>query len=73
MLNVLLITGSSNHNMWYAHLIGCVVPLLAIEEIEYKSLQSEGFVNFVLKSDAEIVEIDPTKINMYANYVQEYT
>ena len=60
----LLIVKCDDNRKWYWPLVGQRVPLLAIEETEYKSLQPEGavpghrFVNFVSKEDALIVEIE---------------
>lgn len=39
---------------WYYHMVGKVVPLLAIEETEYKSREPAGYVNFVSKDDAVV-------------------
>jgi len=39
---------------WYYHMVGKVVPLLAIEETEYKSREPAGYVNFVSKGDAVV-------------------
>ena len=55
--------------MWYSSLVGCIVPLLKIEETEYKSVQPAGWVNFVLKEDAETIEVDIEKVYMYDRYV----
>jgi len=58
----LLIVQCNDNRKWYYGLVGQRVPLLAVEETEYKSLQPEGavpghrFVNFVSKEDAIIVE-----------------
>jgi hypothetical protein len=38
-------------------LVGSVVDLLAIEETEYKSLEPAGYINFVSKGDARVVNI----------------
>ena len=35
-------------------MVGKVVPLLAIEETEYKSREPAGYVNFVSKGDAVV-------------------
>lgn len=71
MLKVLLITGSSK-NKWYSNLVGYVVPLLAIEATEYKSAEPAGWINFVSKRDAEVIEIDTCKVNLYAAYIPEH-
>lgn len=60
----LLIVSCDDPKKWYADLIGERVPLLAIEETEYKSLQPTGaveghrYINFVSRGDAMIVEIE---------------
>lgn len=58
----LRITSCDDSHKWYANKVGQLVPLLAIEVREYKSLQDDGvcaghrFVNFVSKTDAVIEE-----------------
>lgn len=54
----LVITSCNDSSKWYAGLVGSVVPLLAIEETEYKTLQPSGFVNFISKCDATIINYD---------------
>ncbi|CDM42396.1 hypothetical protein [Ectopseudomonas oleovorans] len=51
----LLITGCRDHQMWYSHLVGQRVPLLAIEPDCYLSREPAGFTNMVYKQDAEVV------------------
>lgn len=59
----LRIISCEDNRKWYANKIGELVPLLAVEPTEYKSLEDDGvcighrFVNFVSKKDAVIVEI----------------
>jgi len=59
----LRIISCDDSHKWYANKIGQLVPLLAIEAREYKSLEDDGiteghrFVNFVSKEDAVIEEI----------------
>lgn len=55
-MKVLKILSCNDNHKWYANLIGQCVPLLAVEEKEYKSLEPSGYINFVSKEDAEIVE-----------------
>ena len=63
----LLIHSCDDPSKWYYLKQRAVVPLLAIEETEYKTLQDNGiapghrFINFVSKKDATIVEIDNEK------------
>jgi hypothetical protein len=52
----LLITGCNDRNMWYSGLVGKQVPFLKEESDVYRSLEPAGFVNFVRKADAQIVE-----------------
>jgi hypothetical protein len=52
----LLITGCNDRNMWYSGLVGKQVPFLKEESDAYRSLEPAGFVNFVRKADAQIVE-----------------
>lgn len=54
---MLKIISCDKADKWYANLIGEMVPLLAIEETEYKSRQPEGYINFVSKCDAVIVQL----------------
>ena len=53
----LLILKCNDPMRWYSHLVGTIVDFLAEEEIEYKSLEPAGYVNFVLKEDAKVVDI----------------
>lgn len=57
-MKALLITGCKDKLMWYSNLIGRYVPLLSEEEIEYKSFEPAGYINFVLKRDCEVRDID---------------
>jgi hypothetical protein len=60
----ILIQKCSDPRKWYANKVGQCVPLLAVEEKEYKSLQDpdevygKRFINFVSKDDAILVEGD---------------
>lgn len=55
----LLIVSCGDPMKWYANLIGKRVPLLSEEgdHFEYRSVEPAGYVNFVNKKDAVIVDI----------------
>ena len=55
---MLKIISCDKGDKWYANLIGQTVPLLAVEKTEYKSRQPDGYINFVSKGDAIIVEVN---------------
>lgn len=55
MKNIKIIS-CNDSSKWYASLVGQVVPLLEVEEQEYKSREPSGFINFVAKVDAEVTE-----------------
>ena len=40
---------------WYANKIGELVPFLGNCNLEYKSLEDAGYVNFVQHGDAEVI------------------
>lgn len=54
----LKITGCSDGHMWYAGLIGQVVPLLREESGDYFAREPAGYVNVVRKADARPVWVD---------------
>jgi len=56
----LLITGCSDPMMWYAKMIGSIVPLDGHDVLEkhYWSREVAGFRNVVLCADAEIVQVE---------------
>ena len=56
----LLIKSCSDSLRWYSNSIGKLVPLVDTEgdHFEYRSVDNDGYINFVLKSDAEIVEVE---------------
>ena len=56
-MKVLKIVSCRDKLKWYSDMVGYLVPLLAIEEIEYKSREPAGYINFVSKEDAEIIEV----------------
>ena len=59
MKQELLILKCEDKSKWYADLIGCRVPLLSYEDgyYEYKSRDKGGYLNYVDKDDAIIVDI----------------
>lgn len=61
---MLKITKCQDRLKWYYHLVGKYVPLLDIEEKEFRSREEAGYINFVSLSDAEIIELDETP-NLY--------
>jgi hypothetical protein len=63
-MKALLITDSKDRSMWYSKYIGRYVPLLDEEQIEYKSLEPAGYINFVLKKDCEVKEVSE-KVKFY--------
>ena len=42
---------------WYANKIGELVPFLGYANLEYKSREDAGYVNFVQHEDAEVVVV----------------
>jgi len=56
----LLIKSCYDNRKWYADKIGQLVPLLGEElgHYEYRSRQDDGYINYVHKNDAVIVEED---------------
>lgn len=64
-MKVLRINKSSKGRKWYTSLIGQIVPLLDIEESEYKSREPAGYVNFVSLEDGTVEECDQPHIKYY--------
>jgi len=56
-VKMLRITGCTDPGMWYAGLVGELVPHLGEWPESYKSLEPAGFVNMVKFEDAEIVTV----------------
>jgi len=56
----LLIKSCYDNRKWYANKIGQLVPLLGEEHghYEYRSRQDDGYINYVHKEDAVVVEDD---------------
>lgn len=54
---MLRIVKSKDHLMWYAGLIGSLVPYCGQWPEAYKSLDTGGYLNRVEFDDAEIVEL----------------
>ena len=55
-MKALKIINCDDSKKWYASLIGEIVPLLDEEEKEFKSREPEGYINFISKKDAEIIQ-----------------
>lgn len=54
----LKLVGCSDPMMWYAGLVGQLVPLLREENDVYLSREPEGYTNIVRKADAQVVWVD---------------
>lgn len=54
----LKLVGCSDPMMWYAGLVGQLVPLLREENDVYLSREPEGYTNIVRKRDAKVVWVD---------------
>ena len=52
---MLKIIKCNDHMRWYANKIGELVPFLGYSNLEYKSREDAGYVNFVQHGDAEVV------------------
>lgn len=57
-MRALKILACSDPLMWYADMIGEVVPLLRIEETEYLSREPAGYTNIVKKTDAIVIDME---------------
>ena len=68
-VKVLLIKSCNANVKWYSNLIGHIVPFLLEGSTEYRTLQPEGYINYVSIEDADIISIDNTKINLYDRYI----
>jgi hypothetical protein len=42
---------------WYSEKIGWMFPLLQEDKTEYETRQSSGYINYVQKKDAVILEV----------------
>lgn len=60
-MKMLRITGCSDSSMWYAGMVGQLVPLVTTWPEAYASLEPAGYINRVEFSDAEIVDIESTE------------
>lgn len=58
-MQMLRITGAKDPLMWYAGLIGELVPYCGQWREAYKSLEPAGYLNRVEFADAEIVTLRP--------------
>jgi hypothetical protein len=52
----LLIKQCPDKLRWYAPLVGQTVPYLGDLGDEYRSIEPNGYINFVRREDAEIVD-----------------
>lgn len=60
-MKMLRITGCKDCGMWYAGMVGELVPLVAVWPEAYASREPAGYVNRVEFDDAEIEEVEPLK------------
>ena len=54
-MQMLKIIKCNDHMRWYANKIGELVPFLGYSNLEYKSREDAGYVNFVQHGDAELM------------------
>lgn len=52
----LLIKQCSVWNVWYKDKVGQLVPYLGEDDKHYMSREDDGYVNFIIKRDAEVIE-----------------
>lgn len=57
-MKVLRIKKCSDSQMWYANLIGEVVPFVRFIDEEFLSREPSGHTNIVRRDDAELIDID---------------
>ncbi len=60
-MKMLRITRCADSSMWYAGLVGQLVPLVTVWPEAYASREPAGYINRVEFCDAQIVEVEPTK------------
>jgi hypothetical protein len=56
-MEMLKITQCPDRSRWYAGKIGDTVPFLGDVGNEYKSIEDDGYINFVQYDDAVIVDV----------------
>jgi hypothetical protein len=49
----------SDSKLWYANLVGKVVEYLGHDEVEWRSYEPQGYINFVKLEDAELIKGEP--------------
>lgn len=59
MMQMLRITQCHDPLMWYADLVGQIVPFCGKWREAYKSLEPAGYLNQVKFEDAEVVNLNP--------------
>ena len=52
----------SDESKWYAGCVGYLLPYAGEDDGEYASREFAGYLNFVSKGDAELVEIDDSEV-----------
>lgn len=60
-MKMLRITGCKDSSMWYAGMVGKLVPFVKVWPEAYASREPAGYINRVEFDDAEIVEIQGTE------------
>jgi hypothetical protein len=60
-MKMLRILKAKDPSMWYATLVGSLVPYLGKWSEGYKSRESAGYINIVYFSDATIVDVQPSQ------------
>ena len=56
MQKIKIIKCNDGHK-WYSSLVGQTVPLVSVESNEYMSKEPAGYINFVAKDDAVLVDV----------------
>ena len=55
---MIYIKSAKDHKFWYANSIGKTYVVLTHGTTEYVVRDNEGYLNIVLKEDAEVVDVD---------------
>jgi hypothetical protein len=56
-MKVLIITGCKDSMRWYSGLVGKAVPYLGEDDLEFRSREPEGYINFVQLTDATVIDV----------------
>jgi len=64
-VKVLRINSCKDGMKWYRNMIGSIVPLLDIEQNEYKSREPAGYINFVSLEDGTVEDCDEPHVKYY--------